>query len=109
VLVACGVSATLAAQLASSASLSALGEAGSALGVDIAGAVLKAGHAVVATGRYTELVAAAVGEYDDLLVLALDVTDPPRVRAAVDSALQRFGRIDVLVSCAGSSLEKSRE
>jgi len=50
------------------------------MGADIAKAALAAGHAVVATGR----VAQAVGEHDDLLVVALEVTDPG-VQAAIDA------------------------
>ena len=76
--------------------------AGRGMGVDIAQAVLAAGHAVVATGRNPERVTAALGTHDDLLAVALDVTDPASARAAVDAALDRFGRVDVLVNNAGN-------
>jgi NAD(P)-dependent dehydrogenase (short-subunit alcohol dehydrogenase family) len=72
------------------------------LGVDIAKAALAAGHAVVATGRDAANVAAAVGGHDDLLALKLDVTRPEDAQAAVEAALGRFGRIDVLVNNAGN-------
>ena len=76
--------------------------AGRGMGVDIAQAALAAGHAVVATGRDPERVGSAVGAHDDLLTVALDITDPASAQAAVDAAIARFGRIDVLVNNAGN-------
>ena len=76
--------------------------AGRGMGVDIAKAALAAGNAVVATGRSPEAVADAVGEADDLLVATLDVTNPTDAETAVRSAVDRFGRIDVLVNNAAT-------
>src|SRR5947199_1341687 len=76
--------------------------AGRGLGVDIAKAALAAGHAVVATGRDAEKVAAAIGQHDDLLAVKLDVTSLDDAHAAVAAAIARFGRIDVLVNNAGN-------
>src|SRR3954471_19127903 len=76
--------------------------AGRGMGVDIVKAALAAGHAVVATGRKSNAVARALGESDQLLVVKLDVTRPEDPKAAVAAAVQRFGRIDVLVNNAGN-------
>jgi NAD(P)-dependent dehydrogenase (short-subunit alcohol dehydrogenase family) len=76
--------------------------AGRGLGADIAKAALAAGHAVVATARNPETVTAVLGENDNLLAVELDVTDPAAADTAVKKAVDRFGRIDVLVNNAGS-------
>jgi NAD(P)-dependent dehydrogenase (short-subunit alcohol dehydrogenase family) len=76
--------------------------AGRGMGVDIAKAALAAGHAVVATGRDPEKVTETVGPSDDLLTVKLDITDPNDAEAAAEAAVERFGRIDVLVNNAGN-------
>ena len=76
--------------------------AGRGMGVDIAKAAPAAGHAVVATGRDTDVVAKALGQADDLLVVKLDITDAADAQAAVAAALDQFGRIDVLVNNAAT-------
>lgn len=76
--------------------------AGRGMGTDIAKAALAAGHAVVATGRNPDAVSKAVGDADNLLVVKLDITDPQDATAAVKAAVNRFGRIDVLVNNAGN-------
>jgi NAD(P)-dependent dehydrogenase (short-subunit alcohol dehydrogenase family) len=76
--------------------------AGRGMGVDFAKAALAAGHAVVATGRDTASVSKALGHSDELLVAKLDVTSRADAEDAVRSAVERFGRIDVLVNNAAS-------
>jgi len=76
--------------------------AGRGMGVHFAMAALAAGHAVVATGRRPQTVLAAVGDAEDLLVVPLDVTRPADAEAAVQAAVERFGRIDVLVNNAAN-------
>jgi NAD(P)-dependent dehydrogenase (short-subunit alcohol dehydrogenase family) len=72
------------------------------MGVDFTRATLAAGHAVVATGRNTNAVAKAVGQAENLLVVKLDVTSPAEAQVAVRAAVERFGRIDVLVNNAAN-------
>lgn len=76
--------------------------AGRGMGLDITKAVLAAGHAVVATGRNKAKVAQAIGAAADLLVVTLDITKPAEAEAAVQAALNRFGRLDVLVNNAAN-------
>ena len=76
--------------------------AGRGMGVDFAKAALAAGFAVVATGRNTDAVTKAVGRSNDLLVVKLDITSPAEAEAAARAAVDRFGRIDVLLNNAGN-------
>lgn len=72
------------------------------LGTDIARQALEAGHSVVATGRNADRVVKAIGAHDNLLAVSLDITDPSAATAAAQAAVDRFGRIDVLVNNAGN-------
>jgi NAD(P)-dependent dehydrogenase (short-subunit alcohol dehydrogenase family) len=76
--------------------------AGRGMGVDIARAALTAGYEVVATGRNTEKVAEALGQSDKLLIVKLDITKLADAESAVKAAMEKFGRIDVLVNNAAN-------
>ena len=72
------------------------------LGRALAEAVIAAGHNAVVTARDAAKVADLAENTDDrVLPIALDVTDPDQVTAAVAQAEERFGGVDVLVNNAG--------
>ncbi len=76
--------------------------AGRGMGADFAKAALAAGHAVVATGRNSDRLADVLGQSKNLLAVRLDVDSRADAEAAIRAALDRFGRIDVLVNNAAS-------
>jgi NAD(P)-dependent dehydrogenase (short-subunit alcohol dehydrogenase family) len=72
------------------------------LGRAIAEAVLDAGHQLAATARNPESLDDLVAAHpDQVLALALDVTDPAAAEAAVAAGRERFDRLDVVVNNAG--------
>jgi NAD(P)-dependent dehydrogenase (short-subunit alcohol dehydrogenase family) len=78
------------------------------LGALIARAALADGNAVVATGRNVASIVEQFGDSEALrnalLPVALDVTNEAQAKAAVAAAVEKFGRIDVLVNNAGFGL-----
>jgi NAD(P)-dependent dehydrogenase (short-subunit alcohol dehydrogenase family) len=76
--------------------------AGRGMGVEFAKAALAAGHNVVATARKPATVTEPIAKAETLLVVKLDVTSSQDAEAAVTAAVDRFGRIDVLVNNAAS-------
>lgn len=74
------------------------------LGTEITKAALARGYQVVATGRDATSVERVFGRSEAVLALPLDVTVPEQAEAAAKSAIERFGRIDVLVNNAGYAI-----
>lgn len=73
-------------------------------GALIAEKALAAGDAVVAAARNPKTVTDRLGDHPNLLAVTLDVTDEAQAHAAAKAAVERFGRIDVLVNNAGYGL-----
>jgi len=70
----------------------------------IARDALARGDYVVATARKAESVTEALGAHPNLLAVQLDVTREAAAIVATQQAVERFGRIDVLVNNAGFGL-----
>jgi NAD(P)-dependent dehydrogenase (short-subunit alcohol dehydrogenase family) len=77
--------------------------AGSGIGAGIARAALKAGDRVIATARNLGKVRTAlrVVAGENLTFVQLDVTNEAQAKAAVEQAVNQFGRIDIAVNNAG--------
>ncbi|WP_144142677.1 SDR family NAD(P)-dependent oxidoreductase [Paraburkholderia sp. BCC1884] len=71
------------------------------IGLELAKAVVEAGDRVIATGRKLESVVRALGESENVLPLALDVSDEKQAILSIKAGSEHFGRIDVVVNNAG--------
>jgi NAD(P)-dependent dehydrogenase (short-subunit alcohol dehydrogenase family) len=68
-------------------------------------AALSRGDRVAATARNIETLTPLVEQYgDQVLPLALDVTDRASAKSAIDAAVAHFGRLDVVINNAGYGL-----
>lgn len=80
--------------------------AGSGIGRETARLLAEAGCALVLVGRRLgalEETAALLPEGAASIGVAIDITEPDAAGEVVDSALERFGRVDVLVNNAGDA------
>lgn len=76
--------------------------ASSGFGRVICNTLVARGYRVVATAREPRTLAEFAAQHgDSVLTIALDVTSEASVTAGVAAAIERFGRIDVLVNNAG--------
>jgi NAD(P)-dependent dehydrogenase (short-subunit alcohol dehydrogenase family) len=74
-------------------------------GRELVNAALKRGDSVVATSRNPEKVKSTFPDASDrLLAVPMDLRDSTAIGSAVDAAVSRFGRIDVLVNNAGHGI-----
>ena len=74
----------------------------SGLGAGIARAAVREGASVLVTGRRPEPGEALVDELgESVSAVTGDVSDPEQAKGVVAAAIERHGRIDCLVNCAG--------
>lgn len=75
------------------------------LGRDLAEVLLEQGYRVVATARRLDSISDLAERFpENARIASLDVTDRDEITAAVEKAIEEFGRIDVLVNNAGYGL-----
>ena len=74
------------------------------LGAAIAKEALDCGFKVVAAARNPSSIKVVLGDSPNLMPVRLDITNHEEIHAAVNEAMDRFGRIDVLVNNAGYGL-----
>src|SRR5258708_15751812 len=74
------------------------------LGFAIAQAVVEKGDTVVAAVRNASRAEQVLGPSDRVFAVSVDVTDRASIQRAADTAVARFGKIDVIVNNAGYGL-----
>lgn len=80
------------------------------IGLGMARGLANAGAAIVVAGRNPEKNAAAVADLESLgakaAAVEVNVTDPGSCRAMIAAAVERFGRLDILINNAGTNIRK---
>jgi NAD(P)-dependent dehydrogenase (short-subunit alcohol dehydrogenase family) len=76
---------------------------GSGIGAATARELVSDGWTVVLAGRRAETLAAVAGDDERLVPVRADVTDEADVRALFATAVDRFGRVDLLFNNAGTT------
>lgn len=75
------------------------------IGLALSKGLAEAGANVVPTGRRTGLIRSAAAEIEKLdrksMIITSDVTDRSSLERLQDAVLKEFGRVDILVNCAG--------
>ena len=75
---------------------------GSGIGQSLAFAYANDGHTVIVSGRRTTALEATAKKYPTKIVpLMCDVTDDTQVKAVVETIIQRFHRLDIVIANAG--------
>jgi NADP-dependent 3-hydroxy acid dehydrogenase YdfG len=83
--------------------------ASSGIGAATARAAADAGAKVVLTARRADRIEALAAELPDALAVQTDVTHEGDLENAVEQALARYGRVDVLINNAGQGLHEPIE
>jgi NAD(P)-dependent dehydrogenase (short-subunit alcohol dehydrogenase family) len=73
------------------------------LGLSLVQELLAQGYDVAATSRTERSLIDAVGIHDNFLPIEMDITNNEEVSKAVQTTIQRFGKLDVVVNNAGYS------
>lgn len=78
-------------------------------GSEFVKAAISRGYRVAATARNPQSISETYKDNDNVAAVSLDVTDQNQIKHAVQSVIDTFGRIDVLVNNAGYGLFGSLE
>ncbi len=81
------------------------------IGLGMALGLAEAGAAIVVAGRNTKKNVDAVGQIEKVGAKAVsidaDIADAKACRALVDAAVEKFGRLDILINNAGTTVRKA--